>query len=46
MKKTTQRLLLFLMLVFCAAISEAQQKIVSGTVKDNKGAPVIGASIL
>ena len=46
MKRTTQRLLLFLMLSFCAAVTMAQQKTVSGTVRDNQGAPVVGASIL
>ncbi|WP_332736088.1 SusC/RagA family TonB-linked outer membrane protein [Flavihumibacter sp.] len=46
MKRTTQRLLLFLMLSFCAAVTMAQQKTVSGTVRDNQGAPVAGASIL
>lgn len=45
MKNVKQFLLLFLMI--CAATwAMAQQRQVSGTVKDNKGAPIAGATVL
>ena len=46
MKNVTQRLLLFLMMSFCTAALFAQQRQVSGTVKDGTGNPVVGASVL
>lgn len=46
MKKITQKLLLSTFLCFCAAISFAQQREITGTVKDNNGAPVANASVL
>src|SRR5690606_18226955 len=45
MKNVKQFLLLFLMI--CAAtLAMAQQRQVSGTVKDNEGAPIAGATVL
>jgi len=46
MKKITQKLLLSTFLCFCAAISFAQQREITGTVKDNKGVPVANASVI
>ena len=46
MKRTTQRLWMFLVLSLCAAVTMAQSRTVTGTIRDNQGAPVIGASIL
>ncbi|HEY5464903.1 MAG TPA: SusC/RagA family TonB-linked outer membrane protein [Hanamia sp.] len=46
MKKITQKLLLSTFLCFCAAISFAQQREITGTVKDNNGAPVANASVI
>jgi len=44
MKKVTPRFLLCLLLSFCVGIVSAQQKKVTGTVKDEKGNPVAGAT--
>ena len=44
MKKTTSRFLLCLLLSFCVSVVSAQQKKVTGTVKDEKGNPVAGAT--
>lgn len=44
MKKMTLRFLLCTMLSFCIAVVSAQQKRISGTVKDEKGNPVSGAT--
>lgn len=44
MKKITQKLLLSTFLCFCAAISFAQQREITGTVKNNQGVPLNGAS--
>lgn len=46
MKKITQKLLLSTFFCFCVAISFAQQREITGTVKDNKGQPVANASVL
>ena len=46
MKKITQKLLLSTFLCFCAAISFAQQREVTGIVKDNNGTPVANASVI
>lgn len=46
MKKLIQKLLLSTFLCFCAAISFAQQREITGTVKDNNGAPVANASVI
>jgi len=46
MKKITQKLLLSTFLCFCAAISFAQQREITGTVKDNNGTPVANASVI
>ncbi len=46
MKRNIQRLLM-LMLCFCSvAIASAQQRRVTGTVKDEKGVAIIGATVL
>jgi len=46
MKRKTKQLLLFFILVFSVTIVSAQQKQVTGTVKDSKGAPVANASYI
>ena len=46
MKKLTQKLLLCTLLCFCVAIASAQQKSITGTVRDNNGTPVENASVL
>ena len=46
MKKNIQKLLLCNFLCFCAMISFAQKKQISGTVNNNAGAPVANASVL
>lgn len=46
MKKITQKLLLSAFLCFCTAISFAQQREITGTVKDNKGTPLANVSVL
>ena len=46
MKKITQKLMLCTFLCFCAAMSFAQQREITGTVKDNNGAPVANASVV
>ena len=46
MKKFTKKLLLFSFFCFCALITFAQQRTVTGTIKDNNGAPVANASVL
>ncbi|MEO6837516.1 MAG: SusC/RagA family TonB-linked outer membrane protein [Ginsengibacter sp.] len=46
MKKLIQNLLLCTFLCFCALIASAQQKNVTGTVKDNNGMPVANATVL
>lgn len=46
MKKITQKLLLSTFLCFCAIISFAQQREITGTVKGSNGAPVANASVL
>ncbi|MGN6163000.1 MAG: TonB-dependent receptor plug domain-containing protein, partial [Flavisolibacter sp.] len=44
MKKMTSRFVLCMLLSFCVAVATAQQKRISGTVKDDKGNPVAGAT--
>jgi TonB-linked SusC/RagA family outer membrane protein len=44
MKKMTSRFLLCLLLCFCVVVVSAQQKRVTGVVKDEKGNPVAGAT--
>ena len=46
MKKNTQRLLLCMFFSFCAVVSFAQQREITGTVKDANGAPVPNASVI
>jgi len=46
MKKITQKLLLCTFLCFCATISFAQQRTITGTVKDDNGAPLANVSVL
>lgn len=46
MKKIIQKLLLSIFLCFCSVISFAQQREITGTVKDNNGSPVANASVL
>lgn len=46
MKKITQKLLLFTFFCFCAIMSFAQQREITGTVKDSNGAPVANASVI
>jgi len=46
MKKFTQKLLLSTVFCFCAVATFAQQREVTGTVKDLKGEPVANASVL
>lgn len=46
MKKLTQKLLLSIFLCFCAVISFAQQREITGIIKDNNGTPVANASVL
>lgn len=46
MKKFTQKLLLSTFFCLCAAISFAQQKEITGTVKDINGTPVANASVM
>jgi iron complex outermembrane recepter protein len=44
MKKTNPKFLLCLLLSFCMSIAWAQQRKISGTVKDEKGNPIAGAT--
>jgi iron complex outermembrane receptor protein len=46
MRKFTQRILLCSLLCFCVAMVSAQQKKLTGTVKDTDGAPVVNASVV
>ncbi len=47
MKSTKQRLLLLLLMCFCVGIAMAQQKrSISGTVNDDKGSPLAGATVI
>ena len=46
MKKLTQKLLLSTFLCFCVLMSFAQQREITGTVKDNNGTPVANASVI
>lgn len=46
MKRKTKHLLLFFTLFFCATIGRAQERQVTGTVKDNTGAPVANATYI
>ncbi|MEO9143988.1 MAG: SusC/RagA family TonB-linked outer membrane protein [Ginsengibacter sp.] len=46
MKKITRKLFLCTSLCLCAVMSFAQQREITGTVKDNNGAPVANASVL
>ena len=46
MRKKSKHLLLFLVLFFFAAFSWAQEKQISGTVKDSKGVPLSNVSYL
>ncbi len=46
MKKLTPGLLLLTFFCFCSVVLSAQQRNVSGVVKDNTGAPVANASVL
>ncbi|MEO9022829.1 MAG: SusC/RagA family TonB-linked outer membrane protein [Ginsengibacter sp.] len=46
MKKLTRKLLLCSIFCFCAIITFAQQRTVTGTIKDNNGAPVVNASVI
>ncbi len=46
MKKIIHKLLLFAFFCMCIVTASAQQRKVSGTIKDNNGAPVGNASVL
>ena len=46
MKQLPKRLLLILFLFFSAIVSFAQEREITGTVKDNNGVPVTNASVL
>lgn len=46
MKQSFKELLLLLFIVFAGTMSMAQQKTVTGSVKDNQGNPISGASVL
>ncbi|HET7115687.1 MAG TPA: SusC/RagA family TonB-linked outer membrane protein [Hanamia sp.] len=46
MKKFTQKLLLSTFLCFCAVLSFAQQREITGTVKSSNGTPVAKASVM
>lgn len=46
MKTFKQKLLLSAFLCFCAMVTFAQQRVLTGTVKDLKGEPVTNASVL
>lgn len=46
MNKFTKKLLLFSFLCCCAMMSFAQQKTITGTIKDNNGVPVANASVI
>ena len=46
MKKQKKRLFLMLVLFFSAAVVTAQQRQITGTVKDNAGTPLANASVL
>ena len=46
MEKLSKQLFLFLALFFSVTIVTAQERQITGTVKDNKGAPVTNASVL
>src|ERR1700754_3385771 len=45
MKKKISQLLICTILCFCGLVASAQQKKVTGTVKDNSGLPVTNASV-
>lgn len=46
MKKFTQKLLLSTFLCFCAVLSFAQQREITGTVKSSNGTPIAKASVM
>ncbi len=46
MKKLTQKLLLCVLLSCCVALARAQERTITGTVRDNNGAPIDKASVL
>jgi len=46
MKKFTKKLLLFSFFSLCAMITFAQERTITGTIKDNNGAPLANASVL
>ena len=46
MKKVSKKLLLFSFFCCCALMSFAQQRTITGTIKDNNGAPVANASVI
>jgi TonB-linked SusC/RagA family outer membrane protein len=46
MKKITQKLLLFVLFIFCAAFAFAQKTTITGIVNNDKGDPVSGATVL
>ncbi|MEO6069981.1 MAG: SusC/RagA family TonB-linked outer membrane protein [Chitinophagaceae bacterium] len=46
MKKMTPRFWLCLLFSFCVGLVAAQQRTITGTVKDDKGNPVVGATYL
>ena len=46
MKRKTARLLMLLLLCFSVSVVSAQQRRVTGSVKDENGAPVAGASVV
>ena len=46
MKKFTQKILLSTLLCFCIAIVSAQQRNITGTIKDANGVPIENASVL
>lgn len=46
MNKFTKKLLLFSFFCCCAMMSFAQQKTITGTIKDNNGVPVANASVI
>ncbi|MGH2565548.1 MAG: carboxypeptidase-like regulatory domain-containing protein, partial [Ginsengibacter sp.] len=46
MKTLTQKLFLCVFLSFCVAVASAQERNITGTVKDNNGSPIDKASVL
>lgn len=46
MKKLTQRFLLVTLFSFCVALASAQKRTVTGTVKNDKGEVLVGASVV